>query len=66
MVVRDAVPQLCPQVGQEVFGGPSMDSREEVLGDVGHRDFIEINLPAVVKVAKLQGKTFDVCIAMEK
>ena len=61
--VRDAVPQLGPKVCQEVFGGSTMDSWEEVVGDVGHGDSIEGNLPAVMEVAQLQWKIFDVCIA---
>ena len=66
-VVRDAVPVLGPQVGQEVFGGTAPGhAREEMGGDVGDGQGVEDELPAVAQLTQLQWQHLDVRIASKE
>ena len=61
-VVGLAVTQLCAEVREESFGRATSDPRQEVVGDVGERDAVESQLPAVVQSTETERKRLQLWV----
>lgn len=61
-VVRLAVSELGPEVGQKPFGGATSDAGQEVVGDVGESEAVKSQLPAVVQSAQTQRQSLQIWV----